>query len=112
MRITVGTSVFSATLHDNATARAFQTMLPLTLKMTDLNANEKYFHFPNDLPAADSNPGTVQAGDVMLYDSRSLVLFYKTFSTSYRYTRLGKVDDPSGFAAALGAGSVTVTFAL
>lgn len=110
MRITVGTSAFSATLSDNATARAFAAMLPLTLKMTDVNANEKYYELPNELPTNASNPGTIQTGDVMLYGSSGLVLFYKTFSTSYSYTRIGKIDDASGLAAALGAGNVAVTF--
>lgn len=41
-----------------------------------------------------------------------LVLFYETFSTSHSYTRIGKVDDVAGLAAAMGAGSVRVTFAL
>lgn len=112
MRITVGSKVFTATLSDNATAKAFKTMLPLTVKMTELNANEKYVDLADDLPRSASNPGTIHSGDLMLYGSNTLVLFYKTFSTSYSYTRIGKVDDVTGLAAALGARNVTVTFAL
>jgi hypothetical protein len=111
MRITVGKAIFFATLSDNATARAFAAMLPLTLNMKDVNANEKYYEFPNSLPANASNPGTIESGDVMLYGSSGLVLFYKTFSTSYSYTRIGRIGDASGLATALGAGSVAVTFA-
>jgi hypothetical protein len=112
MRITIGSSVFTATLADNETVTAFKTRLPLTVEMTDLNANEKFYHSPEDLPEDASNPGTIHAGDVMLYGSNAVVLFYKTFSTSYSYTRIGKVDDTSGLAAALRPRSVTVTFSL
>ncbi|WP_141589499.1 cyclophilin-like fold protein [Myxococcus sp. AB056] len=112
MHIRVGSAVFAATLYDNETLTGFKSMLPLTLKMTDLNSNEKYHHLPSHLPIDASKPGTVQTGDLMLYGSNSVVLFYKTFSTPYSYTPMGKVDDASGLAAALGAGNVTVTFEL
>lgn len=46
----------------------------------------------------------------MLYGSSCIVLFYENFSTSYRYTRIGRVDNPAGLAAAVGSGSVTVSF--
>ena len=110
MKITIGSDVFTVTLNNNATAIAFKAMLPLTIKMTELNGNEKYSDLPNALPANASNPGTIQNGDLMLYGSNTLVLFYKTFSTSYSYTRIGRIENPSGLSTALGSGNATVTF--
>jgi hypothetical protein len=110
LKISFGTNVFTATLYSNATATAFKGKLPVTMKMNELNGNEKYSNLPNNLPTSASNPGTIQAGDLVLYRSNTLVLFYKTFSTSYSYTRVGRIDNPEGLAAALGSGSVRVTF--
>jgi len=80
------------------------------LCLSVLNANEKYYGLPNSLPTNSSNPGTIKNGDLMLHGSKTLVLFYETFSTSYSYTKLGSVDDIMGLATALGSGNVTVTF--
>jgi hypothetical protein len=80
--------------------------------MIELNGNEKYFDLSQSLPTNASNPGTVLNGDLMLYGANTLVLFYKTFSTSYSYTRLGRIDDVTGLVAALGSGNVSVTFEL
>lgn len=110
IRILIGTSSFSATLENNATANTFMERLPLTLTMTDLNNNEKYFDLTEGLPSNASNPGTIQNGDLMLYGSNTLVLFYKSFATSYNYTRIGRINDPEGLAEALGSGEVAVTF--
>ena len=112
LKITIGTNTFIATLYNNSTVAAFKSRLPMTINMSELNSNEKYFDFPDKLPNDPSNPATIQAGDLMLYGSNTLVLFYKQFSTSYSYTRLGRIDDTSGLAAALGSGNVSVTFAL
>lgn len=73
---------------------------------------EGYFDLSSSLPGTVSNRGTIQAGDLMLYGSNTLVLFYKIFSTSYSYTRLGRIDDVEGLAAAVGSGNVRVTYEL
>ena len=112
LKVTVGSAVFTATLHNNATVTAFKAKLPMTIKMRELNGNEKYYDLPGDLPTSASNPETVQTGDLMLYGPSTLVLFYKTFSTPYSYTKLGHIDNPSGLAAVLGSENVTVKFEL
>jgi hypothetical protein len=112
LKITVGTNTFTATLYSNATVTAFKSRLPMTINMRELNGNEKYFDLPDNLPVNASNPGTIQTGDLMLYGSNTLVLFYKSFSTPYSYTQLGRIDNTSGLTAALGTGNVTVKFEL
>ncbi|GAB6121926.1 cyclophilin-like fold protein [Dysgonomonas termitidis] len=110
MKITIGSTAFTATLESNATATAFKKLLPITITMSELNNNEKYYSLPNSLPTNPINPKTIQNGDLMLYGSQTLVLFYKSFSTSYSYTRLGKVDDTTGLASASGSENITVIF--
>ena len=107
--VTVGSKEFSATLADNDTAKAFKDLLPLTLDMSELNGNEKFFNLSGNLPSDAVKPGTIHAGDLMLYGNNCVVLFYETFSSSYSYTRIGWVDT-NGLASALGSGSVTVKF--
>jgi hypothetical protein len=112
LKITVDKDIFNATLYKNASATAFKEKLPITVNMKELNGNEKYFDLPYNLPTNALNPGSLQPGDLMLYGSNTLVLFYKSFSTPYSYTPLGRIDNTSGLAAALGIGNVTVSFEL
>ena len=110
LKITIGPVSFNATLDNNETAKAFKRLLPMTVDMSELHGNEKYYYLSKGLPTASSNPGTIRTGDLMLYGSTCVVLFYETFSTSYNYTRLGRITNPSGLASALGSGGVNVTF--
>jgi len=112
MKITVGTAVLTAALYDNPTATAFKALLPLTINMSELNGNEKYYYLLNNLPTNAAPGGSIQAGDLMLYENNCLVLFYKSSHTSYSYTKLGRVDNTSGLLSALRSGSVTVKFEL
>jgi hypothetical protein len=110
MWMTVGKRRFAVTLTDNAAARAFAAQLPLTLDMSELNGNEKHGQLPKPLPANASRPGTIRNGDLMLYGADTLVVFYLTFQSSYSYTPLGRVDDPSDLPQALGPRGVRVVF--
>lgn len=110
IKIKVGEKTFTATLLENPTATTFKTLLPLTIKMKELNNNEKYADLSSSLPINASVPAGIQSGDLMVYGSRTLVLFYRGFSTSYSYTKIGKIDDVTGLVAALGTGDVSITF--
>ena len=108
--LTIGTKTFSAVLEDNATSRAFVSLFPLTLDMSELNGNEYYNYLETSLPAESANPKKINAGDIKLYGSNCVVIFYKSLSTNYTYTTLGKISDTTGLLEALKSGGGKVTF--
>lgn len=112
IRIEVGGTIFFADLEPNAAAEAFLKQLPMAVVMTELNGNEKYFELPKRLPANAVRPGRIHCGDLMLFGSSTVVLFYESFSTPYAYTRLGRLRNAEGLKAALGAGNPAVVFSM
>lgn len=110
IKITVGSKTFTATLENNASAKELVERMPFTVNMQELNGNEKYYQFPDSFPSDPSSFDTIKAGDLMLYQSDYLVVFYENHSTTYDYTRLGVIDNADGLAEALGSGSAQVTF--
>ena len=74
--------------------------------MNELNGNEKYVYMNNSLTTNSYNPKHIEKGDVMLFGDNCLVIFYKSFDTSYSYTKIGHIDDLPD----LGSGSVIVSF--
>lgn len=110
LNIKVGDKNFKATLESNNTTKSLLEKLPLTISMSELHGNEKYYYFNESLPTNSERIGNINTGDLMLYGSDCLVLFYKSFSTSYSYTRLGHIDNPQRLADAVGSGNITVTF--
>jgi hypothetical protein len=110
--IRIGDKAFAATLSDNATGAAFTKLLPLSIAMTELNRNEKFARLSTDVPVRASTPASIRTGDLMLYGSNTLVLFYKSFQTTYSYTVIGRIDHPAGLELALGTSDVDVSFAL
>ena len=112
--VKIGSKKFKMKLASNKSARAFRAYLTKarTLKMTELNGNEKYHYFASrTFPTTEKSYRKVKAGDVMLYGDDCLVIFYKTHKTSYEYTKIGHLTSVKGLAKALGKGSVKVKFA-
>lgn len=108
--LTVNGQTFQAVFYNNKTANALLKKMPMTLNMKELNGNEKYHYFDTEFSTNEKSPGKISAGDIMLYGSDCLVMFYKSHSTSYSYTSVGKIENASGFAKAVGSGNVTITF--
>lgn len=98
---------FSVALADTAAARAWAKRLPVTLQMQELNGNEKYAYLSKSLPSAPQAVGDIRAGDIMLFGDDCLVLFYASFHTPYRYTRIGRVEHLPDLS---GPQAVSVTF--
>ena len=93
-------------LEDNATAKSFVEMIPKEYTMSELNGNEKYIYIEKKLPTNSYKPRNINAGDVMLYGNDCLVIFYKSFNTTYSYTKIGHIDGLPN----LGNGSINVKF--
>lgn len=104
----IGNKNFTIKLFDNNAAQNLITQLPLTLDMKELNGNEKYSYLPKKLPADSQNISEIKAGDLMLFGSDCLVLFYKNFHTSYSYTKIGYIENITELTAALGNGNIKV----
>ncbi|MBR4737774.1 MAG: hypothetical protein IK051_08925 [Rhodocyclaceae bacterium] len=111
MYMQVADKEFELILANTQAARAFAALLPLELEMAELNGNEKYAQLPQSLPTNAHPPGRIEAGDVMLYGADTVVVFYESFRTGYRYTRIGRLREAPTLAQTLGRGSVTVRFA-
>ena len=112
MKVQVGDTIFSATLEENVAVSALVEMMresPVVLQMSDYSGFEKVGPLGTSLPV-DNSQTTTHAGDIVLYNGNQIVIFYG--SNSWSYTRLGHIDDLTGWEEALGNGDVTVTFSL
>lgn len=62
------------------------------------------------MPTNAGRANTIHNGDIMLYGPSTLVVFYRNFSSSYSYTRIGRVNQSDKLADVLGQGNVQVEF--
>ena len=112
MIVTVNGQHFTATLAQNSAADALAQAMQqgaISLSLRDYAGFEKVGSLGRRFPAGDSRM-TARPGDLMLYQGNQLVLFYG--SNTWSYTRLGHIDDLTGWAEALGGGDVTVVLSL
>lgn len=112
IKLEVGGSEFTVVLEENEAADAFAEMMknePVTIEMSDYSGFEKVGALGKNLPANDSQT-TTKSGDIVLYQGNKIVIFYG--SNSWSYTRLGHIDDLTGWEEALGSGDVTAVFSI
>jgi len=106
--IKIGEKTFPFELKNTETANEINSKLPFTIKMTNFNGNEVYYNFDEKFSTDSKSIGNINTGDIYLYQSNCLVLFYKSFTTSYSYSEIGKLTNTDGLADAIGSGSVTI----
>lgn len=114
LKIQIGDNYFTASLANNTTVDAFKELLadgPLTLNMSDYAGMEKGVDLGVTLPQNNRQMNTV-AGDIILYQGRTFVIYYDT--NSWSLTPIGKIQntDADTLRKALGTGDVTVTLSL
>ncbi|HAJ16034.1 MAG TPA: hypothetical protein DCL24_07030 [Erysipelotrichaceae bacterium] len=95
--MTINNKDFVISLKQNKSTNALIKQLPLAMTMKDLNGNEKYHYIQKHLPTETEFIDKIEAGDFMLFGDNCLVLFYKSFSTQYSYTKLGRIEDVEGY---------------
>ena len=112
--ITVGQQNFLAKFYENEVSEHLMNQMPFTVTMSDLNNNEKYYRFSENLPEMTTErPEIIHEGEIMSWNSHTLVLLYQTFTNSYGgYNRIGVIEDPTGLKEVLGAEDVEVIFSL
>ena len=112
LKITVAGVEFSATFEENSSAEAFQELLaqgPLTIEMEDYGGFEKVGPLGTQLPRNDAQI-TTQPGDVILYQGDQITIYYGT--NTWSFTRLARIDDPTGLEETLAGDTATVTFSI
>ncbi|MDE6107420.1 MAG: hypothetical protein K2F83_01940 [Oscillospiraceae bacterium] len=114
MKVAFGEYTYTPTLEDHSSAQAFVELLlenggSLTVDMSDYGSFEKVGPLGTTLPRNDEQI-TTSAGDIILYQGNSITVYYA--QNSWNFTRLGRIDDPSGLKEALGGGGVTITFSV
>jgi hypothetical protein len=116
IKISVSGKTLPVKIEDNVATRALVEALAetsITYEADDYGGFEKVGALGRTLPS-DNKQISTSAGDVVLYNSSNIVLFYG--SNSWSYTRIGKIqygtlDELESFLKA-GSGKISVTLSL
>lgn len=110
MKLEINSKKFDVHLEESITTKSFVDKLPIKINMKDLNANEKYYYLDFSLKTEPVKVNRINAGDIMLFGDNCIVIFYKSFNTSYSYTKIGSIINPQNLEETLGRSDVTVSF--
>ena len=77
--------------------------------MNELNGNEFYYYLDQDLPTNSYQHHNIETGDIMLFGSSCLVIFYESLQTNYSHSRNGKRSNPDGLKEIINSDEFKVT---
>ncbi len=111
LRMMIGNTAVAVDWENNESVEALKALCenePLVIQMSMYGGFEQVGPIGSRLPSNDAQT-TTSAGDIVLYSSNQIVVFYG--SNSWAYTKLGHITDQnaSGMADLLSNGNVTVT---
>ena len=110
MKMKINDTPVTVAWEDNESVAALKdlAMNGLTIQMSMYGGFEQVGSIGRRLPSSDVQTST-SSGDIVLYSSNQLVVFYG--SNSWAYTRLGHITDktPEEMQALLSNGDVTIT---
>jgi hypothetical protein len=114
IRISIADKVVIATVADNATARDFVSVLPLSVSMKDLFGREKYGDLPKALSENGPRKNTYEVGEIAYWSpSHQFAVYYHQDGESIPLPGvipIAKID--AGVEAFNVPGSVKVTVAV
>jgi hypothetical protein len=114
LQMKIGGTTVRVNWENNRSVEALKALCesgPLVIQMSMYGGFEQVGPIGSRLPSDDVQT-TTAAGDIVLYSSNQIVVFYG--SNSWAYTRLGHItdQDAAGMAALLGSGNVTITISM
>ena len=114
IRISVADKVVIASVADNATARDFVSVLPLSVSMKDLFGREKYGDLPKQLSENGPRKSRYEVGDIAYWSpNHQLAVYYKQDGESIPSPGIIPIAKMDGSTEAFNvSGSVKVTIEL
>jgi hypothetical protein len=113
LKMSIGDTLVQVDWEKNESVEALKKLCAdelLTIKMSMYGGFEQVGSIGSTLPRNDKQT-TTAAGDIVLYSSDKIVVFYG--SNSWSYTRLGKINmSQKELEQLLGSGDVTVTLSV
>lgn len=112
INVRVESKLMTATLVDNATAREFVSLLPLTVTMRDLFHREKYGRLPRPISEHAKRTRSYEVGDIVYWSpGPDVAIYYRQDGESIPSPGIIAIGKLDGDAKALDVpGSVKVTF--